>query len=349
MNIEPPPLPAPPVPPGTNVHRFHYMELDVRRLRDSRAAMVLSGDEFRAWFLLICASWHQVPAGSLPDNEYELAGLSGHGRDLKTWREIAKGALYGWKKFSDGRYYHPVVNEKVQEALRRIAKLEFEAERKRVYRENKDREKRGEEALPAPSLESWLAARGMDSPWTVRGQSVDSPWMSSVVGKDRNVERRGEELRGEELRGEDLKSTPLSSSRAKNAQEIQLAESRATPTTRVFDHWRAVFQHPKARLDEKRKRCIRNALKSGYSEDQLIEAISGAAKTPHNCGFNEQGQVYDAITLILRNADQIDRFIRNCHTPPKEHRNETPGERRTRANTNALQAVLDKIEKEENQ
>lgn len=85
----------------------------------------------------------------------------------------------------------------------------------------------------------------------------------------------------------------------------------------IFQHWQNVFDHPQAVLDEKRKRLIRQALKSGYTEDQLCEAITGCSYTPHNMGYNDNGQRYDGLQVILRDADQIDRFIHNAHNPPK--------------------------------
>lgn len=62
---------------------------------------------------------------------------------------------------------------------------------------------------------------------------------------------------------------------------------------------------------------IKNALASGYTVTQLQAAIRGCSLTPNNIGENEQGQRYDGLHVILRDADQIDRFIRNCHNPPK--------------------------------
>ena len=86
----------------------------------------------------------------------------------------------------------------------------------------------------------------------------------------------------------------------------------------VFYHWKSVMKHPKALLDKKREEIIMLALKSGYTVDQLCEAIGGCAKTPHNMGDNEQGQRYDGIHIILRDADQIERFITNFHNPPTQ-------------------------------
>jgi len=106
------------------------------------------------------------------------------------------------------------------------------------------------------------------------------------------------------------------------AQEDQSPTSPDQPptpaqqVTQVFDHWRNIMAHPNAHLDDKRKALIRKALKSGYSVSQLCQAIEGCSLTPHNIGDNERGQRYDGLHVILGDADQIDRFINNCHCPP---------------------------------
>lgn len=91
------------------------------------------------------------------------------------------------------------------------------------------------------------------------------------------------------------------------------------PIHNVFEHWKQVMNHPQARLDNKRKSIIKIALDSGYTVEQLKQAVDGCAHTPHNMGDNERGQRYDGLHVILRNADQIDRFIRNHKSPPQLH------------------------------
>jgi hypothetical protein len=85
----------------------------------------------------------------------------------------------------------------------------------------------------------------------------------------------------------------------------------------VFCYWQQTLNHPQAVLDDKRRKRIRQALAMGYSVQQLCEAILGCSYTPHNMGHNEQGQRYDGLQVIFRDADQIDRFIRNAHSPPR--------------------------------
>jgi uncharacterized protein YdaU (DUF1376 family) len=108
--------PAPLTPPHCDLRDFSWMPLDVVRLRDSDLIVLASGDAFRAACLLWCASWHQVPAASLPTDDRLLANLAGYGRDMKGWSEVRDEALRGFVECSDGRLYHTVVAEKALEA-----------------------------------------------------------------------------------------------------------------------------------------------------------------------------------------------------------------------------------------
>ena len=85
----------------------------------------------------------------------------------------------------------------------------------------------------------------------------------------------------------------------------------------VFDYWRKAMESPRSKLDAKRTKTIKAALKWGYTPEQLCKAIDGCRVTPHNMGINDRGEKYNGIDLILRNADQIDRFMRNADNPPK--------------------------------
>lgn len=80
----------------------------------------------------------------------------------------------------------------------------------------------------------------------------------------------------------------------------------------IFQYWQTIMDHPNARLDEKRRKLIRNALKTGYAVNDLKTAILGCSYTPHNMGDNDRGQRYDGLHVIFKNADQIDRFIHNA-------------------------------------
>jgi hypothetical protein len=103
-------------PADCDLRDFPFIPLDIQRLFSSEFHARSSDAEFRAGFTLWCKSFHQVPAGSLPDDDISLTRLSELGRDVKGWKKLREGALYGWIKCSDGRWYHPVVVEKALEA-----------------------------------------------------------------------------------------------------------------------------------------------------------------------------------------------------------------------------------------
>ena len=105
------------VPAHADLRDFHFMPLDVARLINSDLAAIATGEEFKAAVLLWCKCWHQVPASSLPNDERMLAHLAGYGRDLRGWKRVKDVALRGFILCADGRLYHPVIAEKVIEAL----------------------------------------------------------------------------------------------------------------------------------------------------------------------------------------------------------------------------------------
>src|SRR5262249_27137589 len=76
------------VPHYVDLTDFQYMDLDVRRLRDSDLAALESPEACWAAVLLWCASWHQVPAASLPDDDRVLAQLAGYGRVIREWQKV---------------------------------------------------------------------------------------------------------------------------------------------------------------------------------------------------------------------------------------------------------------------
>jgi hypothetical protein len=110
-------LPSAPFAPDASLQHFAEMPVDFVRLRASTLAA--TGDPADNWFALMLwgAAWHQMPAGSLPDDDAALAYLAGLGRDIRAWKKHRAGALRGWVKHDDGRLYHPVVTEKVGAAL----------------------------------------------------------------------------------------------------------------------------------------------------------------------------------------------------------------------------------------
>ena len=125
-----------------------------------------------------------------------------------------------------------------------------------------------------------------------------------------------------------------------------LRPNASPPTTfsdsvlEIFSHWQKRMNHPKAKLDAKRKRFIKQALKLGYGKDDLLKAIDGCAKSPFNMGKNDRGEIYDDLCLILRDASKIDRFMKMFISPPKESRkNETVYEHNLRQTKESMEKL----------
>ncbi len=182
-------LPDPLVPVVVDLRDFQFMPLDVVRLRDSDLAAVPDGEVFRAAVLSWCVSWHQAPAGSLPDDDDVLARLLGYGRDVRGWKKLRnKGALRGWVKCNDGRLYHAVVAEKARDAWAGKMKQRWMTECARIKKHNQ----RHEISLPVPDFDEWMSqgcpqGQSLVVPGTdaqcPQGQGTDVPGENSSKGQ----------------------------------------------------------------------------------------------------------------------------------------------------------------------
>jgi hypothetical protein len=135
---------------------FPFMPLDVVRLRDSDLAAMESPEACWAAVLLWCASWHQLPAASLPNDDRVLANLAGFGRVVKEWQKVREGALRGWIECSDGRLYHPVIADKANTAWE--AKLQ-QAWRTELSRIKKHNQRHTQDIIPEPSFKEFVSSR----------------------------------------------------------------------------------------------------------------------------------------------------------------------------------------------
>lgn len=77
----------------------------------------------------------------------------------------------------------------------------------------------------------------------------------------------------------------------------------------VFAHWKSVLNHPKAKLDKKRKKLINDALKL-FEVEELKKAIDGCRLSDFHMGENDRDTIYDAVSVIFgKGAEQIEKFI----------------------------------------
>jgi hypothetical protein len=118
-------------------------------------------EAFKAMMLLWCAAWHEVPAGSLPDDDHHIAELAGLAMD-DAGALIKASALTGFTRHSDGRLYHPIIVEKAVSALAAIEKCERrKADDRRRQKAHYDRKKaeRNGNGTPEPNMETRSTSR----------------------------------------------------------------------------------------------------------------------------------------------------------------------------------------------
>lgn len=183
---------APLTPAGCDLRDFPFMPLHVARLRDSDLAAEAAPEACWYAVLLWAASWHQIPAASLPDNDAALARLIGLGRDLRTFRKHKADAMRGFVLCADGRLYHPIVADQARAAWESKLQQRWRSECARIKKQNQ----RHDTDLPQPSFEEWLASGGLencpapvpapvprDNPQNQQGQSLQGTGRGTETGR----------------------------------------------------------------------------------------------------------------------------------------------------------------------
>lgn len=109
-------LPEPPVDPDFNLKGYSSFLFDTQRFLNSE--FVLSSDPAAIGLgvILWAVAWQQLPCGSLPDDDAQLARLTGFGRDVASFRALKDAAMHGFIKCNDGRLYHRFLIETALEA-----------------------------------------------------------------------------------------------------------------------------------------------------------------------------------------------------------------------------------------
>ncbi|RJE84016.1 DUF1376 domain-containing protein [Paracoccus onubensis] len=116
---------------GDTLKNFEWMPLFTKRLLTSHFvnAAVYAGrrEDIGTALLLWAASMESDPAGTLPDDDVDLAQAARFGADVEGWRRARAGALYGWKPVhiddappgAQPRLGHPVIAEIAADQFRR--------------------------------------------------------------------------------------------------------------------------------------------------------------------------------------------------------------------------------------
>lgn len=238
---EAPDLPEPPVPRDADLRQFRLFAIDVQRLLNSETWVLASGDEAKAAMTLWLQAFHQIPAGSLPANDRMLSYLSMAG---PAWESVRDHALRGWEMHADGRLYHPVVTERVLEALARSSEYRANKEAHRAkMREWRQRQRDGSPEPPE---------KARDDHVTITPPSRDQ----HVTGKKEKEKGEEEEKGVKNLRHTPPASPPLEGLDAPEPP-LEAAGSRGKqakpPTyTREFEAFWEVYPRRTGKLDASR-------------------------------------------------------------------------------------------------
>lgn len=159
----------PPVAARVDLRAFAFMPLDIGELFNSDTWMLACRNPFAAaaCINLWGRAWHQVPAGSLPDDEALLAVYAG----VPDWAAVRDIALRGFVRADDGRLYHTVLCRKVKKAW---------AEKRDYAAFRKSQQKKGKKG----NVKRWKTKKKLDPP---RGDPRGDP----------HGDPRGDRLKGE--------------------------------------------------------------------------------------------------------------------------------------------------------
>ena len=151
--------------------------------------------------------------------------------------------------------------------------------------------------------------RHLDDLSTSHRLALDDNSMTTqrVIDDSSVTESNGMESNGKDKDICEVSTSPVTVSNNK------LASTQETEVMQIFKHWQTVMNHPRSKLDNKRATKIKQALKLGYTLEELKLAIDGCSKDKFYMGDNDRNQRYDGIDLIFRDADHIDRFIRTAN------------------------------------
>jgi hypothetical protein len=238
------------------------MPLHVARLRDSDLAA--EEDPEACWYavLLWSAAWHQLPAGSLPNNDTVLMRLCGLGRDQRTWKRHRAGAMRGWEICTDGRFYHRVVAEQVNESWRKKIEQRWRTECARIRKANQ----RNHTDLPQPAFADYVAS---DWPLSVTflSQGHAPPVPSDSGGLSHGTD--------DEVPGD------IASKRQRQRDSNSVADATGgappiDPAKLVFDSGIAILGS--VGITEKRARPILGRWRQQHGDPAVIDALGKASR-----------------------------------------------------------------------
>lgn len=315
-------LPEPLTPSGCSMQRVREMRLDVVRLANSTLWSLPNHQAALAGFKLMVASWHQVPSGSIPDDDGLLCSLAGLGQDVRKWMSIRNDALREFVRCSDGRLYHPAVSDSV------IASLSLSHSARDRKRRQREREKEGDKSLIRLVGGTDVAQTSAAIPHRCHGDVVPAP-----EGRHRDIVTDAQEGHGDvaarpqRCHGDvTVTSHQLARGRGEGRKEASKQKKGSwdieSTIPRAGAYWRTRARQPDAdidfvrthvELDGKGQRRCNGFLMAAVEEEVFTAAGIDPTKTPISTAMIArwlmQGirpdDINDAVWARTRKADYV--------------------------------------------
>lgn len=98
-----------------------------------------------------------------------------------------------------------------------------------------------------------------------------------------------------------------------NEKQKKEKSAKANEPVLIFEYWKEVMKKTNsAQFTAGRLKAVKARLKDGYTVEQIKQAIKGCSLTPHNMGQNDNGKLYDCLSLICRSGEHLERFSGNA-------------------------------------
>lgn len=148
-------------------------------------------------------------------------------------------------------------------------------------------------------------------------KSAEARWKNADAKRTDSERNANASKKNANASKSDANQEPRTNNQEPSKELKTITPQAADHVLEIFEYWKAQLKHPKAKLDDKRKKLINNALKLGYEPHDLMDAIEGCSKSPYHMGCDGRNTtVYDDLELILRDAKHIDQFLKVNLNPP---------------------------------
>lgn len=294
------PRPAP-YPADTRAKGWRF-ELDMERIQQSDTWDLASEIPMAkpALLMMWTVAWSQVPCGSMPADQDLIRAKLCIPRDL--WPQMREIVLRGWWLADDGRLYHDVLTERVNEML---ATKERERLRKQAWREKqgkKDTPNRTNVPRDIYGTRQGQSAdgRGIDDTGTGTGSGIGIG-VPTLVTEDQESSARTTRARADasESSGDGIPPTPPAPPPT-GPRTPAAAACRAMRAAGLSD---ASPSHPR----------LIAALDAGVTVDELCDA----ARTAVAAG---KGFAYAIATAVGRRADAAEQAAQPTPTADPDSR-----------------------------